>query len=114
MSTTIYDVDGIVYMTLPDPVPSTGDLQGWIVRHVSSGSHGPACQHSGMGGTYSLSRTDVESFNALLGIVADFADMYGYRPRSSRIGVESFRWTFERDYGDGHRGSDMIIASRVH
>lgn len=114
MTSTIFDAEGDVYMTLPDAVPSYGDTEGWMVRHVSSGTHGRDCGHQGMTGTYGLTSEDVDSYNGVLRLVGEFSGLYGYRPTSSRIGVDSFRWTFERDYGDGHRGSDMIIASRIH
>jgi len=114
MSDTVLDRDGSVYMAFGPSVPGTGDLEGWTVHQVCSGTHGPACPHGKINGTYSLVRTDVESFNGLLKIIGEFSDMYGYRPRSSRIGADAYRWTFEREYPDGHRGSDMIIASRIH
>ncbi len=87
--------------------------QGWTVRHVSSGTHTLACHHQGMTGTFALIRSDVENFNGVLKIIGEFADRYGYRPRSTRIGTGSFRWTFEREYADGHRGADMIIVSKI-
>src|SRR5690606_18280395 len=71
--------DGSVAMWCPPAVPSPGDLEGWTVRHVCSGTHGPACPY-GEFGTYSLIRTDVESFNRLLKIVSDLSAEYGYRP----------------------------------
>lgn len=108
---TIYD-GGAVYMTLPAPVPSSGNLEGWLVRSVTSVSHGPRC--SGRPGTRSVAETDVESFNSLLRLLGALEGHYGYRPRSSRIGVDSYRWTFEEVTVAGHRVSDMIIASRIH
>ena len=116
MTSTIFNEDGSVCMWFPPPVPSAGDLEGWTVRHVCSGSHGPACPHSARAnGTFAVSRTDVESFNGVLRVVGSLAESYGYRPRSSRIGNGvAFRWTFEREYPDGHRGSDMIIVSKIH
>ena len=115
MGQTILNPDGSVYMRLQDPVPSTGDLEGWTGRHVCSGTHGPNCPHPRwMTGTAALTRVDVESFNGLLKIVGELSDMYGYRPRSSKITTDTYRWTFEREYPDGHRGSDMIIASKIH
>lgn len=113
MGQTILNEDGGVYMTLPDPVPSTGDLEGWTVRRVCSGTHGPACPHGKTNGTYSLVRTDVESFNSLLKIVADMDLSYGYKVRSSKIVGRTYRWTWEREYPGGHRVSDMIIASKI-
>ena len=104
--------DGSVAMWCPPAVPSPGDLEGWTVRHVCSGTHGPACPY-GEVGTYSLIRTDVESFNRLLKIVSDLSAEYGYRPRSSRITDHTFRWTWEREFPGGHRESDMIIASKI-
>ena len=115
MGQTILNEDGSVRMTLPDPVPSRGDLEGWTVRHVCSGTHGPACPHGKTNGTYSVAtRTDVESSNGLLKLIGDLSDMYRYRPRPSKITSDTFRWTWEREYPDGHRGSDMIIASKIH
>lgn len=114
MSETIFNPDGTVYMTLPDPVPSAGDLEGWTVRHVMSGTHGPECPHTARSlGTHALVRTDVESFNDLLRDLTEFEREYGYRPRSSRITDSTYRWTFERYTRDGHRLSDMIIASKI-
>lgn len=114
MSETIYNPDGTVYMTLPDPVPSTGDLEGWVIRHVCSGTHGPNCPHPRwMTGTASLVRVDVESFNSLLRIVADLDSIYGTHATSHKIVGRTYRWTWEREYPDGHRGSDMIIASKI-
>jgi len=112
MSETIFNPDGSVYMTFGPMEPSPGDLEGWKVRHLCSGSHGQACQHSHKG-TYTVAREDVESFNGVLRLIGQMAEMYGYRPRSSKVG-HAFRWTFEREYADGHRGSDMIIASEIH
>ena len=86
---------------------------GWVVRHVSSGTHKPSCPHLYVQGTYALTHTDVESFNGVLKIIGEFADLYGYRPRSTSIGTGSFRWTFEREYADGHRGADMILVSKI-
>lgn len=111
---TIFNTDGSVYMALPTAVPSHGDLEGWTVRHVSSGSHSTACRHPQCFGTFSLVRTDIESFNTVLKMVGAFADLYGYQPQSSMIKPDTFRWTFEVDCHDGHRGSDMIIVSRIH
>lgn len=110
---TIHNTDGSVYMTFPPAIESRGDLQGWTVRHVCSGTHAPICPHGKVNGTYAVSRTDVESFNGLNKIISELADLYGYRPLSSRIGATSYRWTFEREYPGGHRGSDMIIASLI-
>src|SRR5690606_22049493 len=69
--------DGSVARWCPPAVRSPGDLEGWTVRHVSPGTLGPACPY-GEFGTYSLIRTDVESFNRLLKIVSDFSAEYGY------------------------------------
>lgn len=112
MSDTIRNEDGSVYMTFGPSTPSPADLEGWLVRHVCSGSHGPACGH-GMTGTWSVARSDVDSHNNLLRLLVAMSDVYGYRPASSRIVDGTFRWTWERDYRDGHRGSDMIIASKI-
>jgi len=88
---------------------------GYIVRHVCSGTHGPTCPHSArMRGTFAVSRTDAEDFRGVLKLIGEMSELYGYRPRSVRIGLSSFRWTFTREHPDGHRVSDMIIASRIH
>lgn len=113
MSETIYNQDGSVYMTFAPAKPSTGDLEGWVVRHVTSGTHKINCCHPGARGTWSVTSVDVESFNGLLKIIADISEVYGHRPFSSKIVGRTFRWTWERDYGDGHTGSDMIIASKI-
>jgi hypothetical protein len=114
MTDTIFNEDGSVYMTFGPSVPSRGDLEGWTVRQVCSGTHGPTCPHGKTNGTYSLVRTDVESFNGLLKIIGELSDMYEYRPQPSKITDGTYRWTFEREYPGGHRGSDMIIASKIH
>ncbi len=113
MSEKILNRDGSVYMTLPAPVPSAGDLEGWVVRHVTSGTHGPACPHSSLVGTFSLASTDVGSHNELLAIIGSLAALYGYPVRSSRITGRTYRWTWERQEPNGHRASDMIIASKI-
>lgn len=114
MSETILNPDGTVYMTFGPSVPSRGDLEGWMVRQVCSGTHGPTCPHGKITGTYAITTSDVESFNSLLKIVGELSAIYGYRPRSSKITDDTYRWTWEREYPDGHRGSDMIIASKIH
>ncbi len=114
MSDTIRNQDGSVYMTFGPSVPSSSDLEGWLVRHLCSGSHHPGCSHGPEStGTWTVDRSDVESFNGVLKIVGAMSNAYGYTPRSSKILDGTFRWTFEREYADGHRGSDMIIASKI-
>lgn len=101
MTDTIFNPDGSVYMTFSPSVPSRADLEGWTVRYVCSGTHGPACPHGKVTGTYSVAtRTDVESFNGLLKLIGDLSDMYRYRPRPSKITSDTFRWTWEREYPD--------------
>lgn len=123
MSETILNADGSVYMTLPDPRPSTGDLEGWTVRQVCSVHRTPETAHfqdqfgwvvdTWAPGTVSLVTSDCESFNSLLKIVGELSVAYGYRPRSSKIGDHTFRWTWERWTLDGTHMSAMIIASRI-
>lgn len=125
MSQEIFDVGGGLYLTLPDPVPSRGDLEGWTVRHVTSAHSTPeTCRWDGRcgrwvgvgrrAGTVALTASDVDSFNGVLRFVGELSADYGYRPRSSRIGANAFRWTWERVTQDGHRVSDMVIVSRIH
>jgi hypothetical protein len=115
MSDTILNQDGSVYMTFPPAVPSPADLEGWTVRQVSTGTHGPTCPHSAqLKGTFAVTCVDVESFNGLLKVVGALADEYGYRPVSARVGSDSYRWSFERWAPDGHRITDMLIVSKIH
>lgn len=108
---TIFNSDGTVYMTLPTPVPSNGDLEGWMVRQVTSGSHTAGCR---VAGTRASVETGPDSFNGLLRLISDTSAWYGYRVTSSRITPGTFRWTWEARLRDGHRVTDMIIASRIH
>lgn len=88
---------------------------GWVVRRVTSASHGPACPDSArLRGTHAVTGTDVESFKGVLRLVGGLSEGYGYRPRSSRVGQSSFRWTWERELPGGHRVSDMVIVSKIH
>lgn len=122
MSETIFNEDGSVYMTFGPSVPSTGDLEGWVVRMVTTAHDTPVtCRWAGdhwegvgrQFGSVALADTDVDSFNGLLKILGELETIYGYRPRSSKILDDTYRWTFERWEG-GHHLSDMIIASKIH
>ena len=114
-SATILNPDGSVYMTFPPAVESAGDLEGWMVHQVTSGTHNASCGHPGLAsvGTAAMICQDVMSRKELLGLVGTFAREYGYRPASSGFGHRTFRWTFERVTEDRHRVSDMIIASKI-
>lgn len=98
-------------MTFPPAVPSRADLEGWMVRRITTGSHRSFCPRPG---SRSAVENGPESFNGVLRLVGDLSVEYGYRPRSSRIGGYAFRWTWERFTPDGHRVSDMIVVSRIH
>ena len=82
-------------------VPSTGDLEGWYVRVVSTG--------------YGHNVTsDCVSHNELLRMVGNASADYGYRPQSSRVADRTYRWTWEeRDDSTGMRWTEMIIASKI-
>lgn len=101
MSNAILNEDGTVYMTFPPAVPSTGDLEGWYVRTVTTGHR-------------AIVETDCVSFNELLNQVGVTSRDYGYRPPSAKIGESSFRWTWERWLPSGVRLVEMIIASKIH
>lgn len=123
MTDTILNPDGSVYMTFGPSVPSKADLEGWCVRSVTSAHSTPErCHFDGtrwvgtgrLPGTVALTSTDCLSFNGLLRDLGELETIYGYRPRSSKITTDTYRWTFERVTPDGHRVSDMIIASKIH
>jgi hypothetical protein len=98
-------------------------MDGFIVRTVSSGTHGPNCPHRHIRGTFALTRSDAEDFRGLVRYRGGFVRSYGYLPRSAAFGTTvlpdgqvvatHYRWTWEGVTPDGHRFSDMIIASRV-
>lgn len=99
------------------------DLEGWFVRQVSSAHSTPEVSRwvNGRGwvgegrrlGTVALTSVGPESYNGLLKFLGELSSIYGYRPRSSKISERTYRWTWERVTADGHRVSDMIIASKI-
>lgn len=64
-------------------------------------------------GTFALINTECDDLNSLLRHVGAFESAYGYRPRSTKIGLNTFRWTWERLAPDGTRHSHAVWATKI-
>lgn len=85
--------------------PSGRYQEGFYVKTVSSADT-PS-------GTFCLINTECDDLNSLLRHVGAFETAYGYRPRSSRVGLSTYRWTWERLNSDGTRQSDAVWATKI-
>lgn len=87
-------------------------VDGWMVRHVSAGSHGPACP---VRGTHAVVSVDCMSDNDMIKTVNSVAAWHGQpdNVRPYRVGDLGYRWCWEWFAPDGHRVTEMIIATPV-
>lgn len=87
-------------------------VDGYLVRRVTSGSHGPACQvHRTVASTVS----DVVDVNGLLKMVNTTAAWYGQQDqvKPTEVGGVAYRWSWEWFTPDGHRITEMIVATPI-
>ena len=92
-------------------------VDGWMVRRVTSASHTGACRqgpHS-VRGTHAVVVTDVMPDNDMIKLVNVVAAWHGQpdRVKPSPVGTLGYRWTWEWFAPDGHRVTEMIIATPV-
>lgn len=92
-------------------------VDGWFIRRVTSATHGPACRRGPhpIRGTTSVVTTDCLSDNDMIKLVNSLAAWHGQpqHVRPSTVGTQGYRWSWEWFAPDGHRITEMVIATPV-
>lgn len=84
----------------------------YMVRRVTSASHRPSCR---VPGTNAVTVVDAIPVNDLIKMVNTLAEWHGH-PEAVRpcpVGETGYRWAWEWFAPDGHRVSEMIIATPI-
>lgn len=88
----------------------TDDDQWWHVHHVYSASHHGHCPTPG---TIAQTSTDVMPASMLADKLVGLGAMHNTGPQGCLIPGGAVRWTMQTLCSDGHRVSDMVIASPI-